>query len=161
MRKKGKPKRGRAFPGENGSNAAPVVDFCFHSPAQALPAHRLPDATARTISCLVETVRTKHLQAQTTRRNVVLPWALSRRMATDFAYARVANAKECAMKKVLLFISVLMAFPGCAYLRAAPGTVNVVDEKKVQMVEQSARRNRVQVIWLNMPTRQEPAVKGN
>lgn len=59
---------------------------------------------------------------------------------------------EDTMKRVMM-ISLCMALGGCASFGNPPSVVDIVDSQKVVLVEQWARRNSVQVIWMNVPTR--------
>ncbi len=59
------------------------------------------------------------------------------------------------MKRVMI-ISLCVFLGGCASFGNPPSVVDVVDSQKVQLVEQWARRNSVQVIWMNVPTRSVP-----
>ena len=60
------------------------------------------------------------------------------------------------MKKIgflLVTGAAFCALSGCAGLGLAPDRVQVVDYKKMQVIDDHARRSGLTVIWLNQPTR--------
>ncbi|MBL8521044.1 MAG: hypothetical protein JNK75_10265 [Betaproteobacteria bacterium] len=61
------------------------------------------------------------------------------------------------MKRALMILAIAGLGSGCASMGPPPGTTDIVDQQKVDLVNAWARRNSVQVLWLNMPLRNVPA----